>query len=113
MNNFIEKVYAQTNSTPDDGFTLDKIIEFGNPFSADLDTALEAVYGVIVFALQIAGTVALAMIFYACILYVLSIGDDAKVETAKKTIYWALIGLAFITFSFFIVGFLAKQLATA
>lgn len=113
MKNLIGKIYAQTTTTTGDNFTLDKIINVDKPFEADLNTVMQAVYSVILFALQIAGTVALAMIFYACILYVLSIGDDAKVETAKKTIYWALIGLAFITFSFFIVGFLAKQLATA
>lgn len=43
-----------------------------------------------------AETVAVFFILYASFLYMTAYGDDSKAEAAKKTLIWAIIGLAFI-----------------
>jgi hypothetical protein len=35
-------------------------------------------------------------ILYASFLYITSFGEESKAESAKKTLIWAVIGLAFI-----------------
>ena len=43
---------------------------------------------------RIIGLVAILMIMYGGILYMVSEGEDDKIAKAKKTIFWAVIGLA-------------------
>ncbi|MFH1460935.1 MAG: hypothetical protein ABIF84_00735 [Patescibacteria group bacterium] len=43
---------------------------------------------------RIIGAVAILMIMYGGVLYMVSGGEENKITSAKKTIYWALGGLA-------------------
>ena len=45
------------------------------------------------FALDVMGALAFIMILYASIIYLVSYGDEAKTEIAKKTLIWSVIGI--------------------
>lgn len=63
---------------------------------------------VITAALVFAGLVALILIIYSGIRYISSRGDPTKVEGAKKTLTYAIIGLVVIFLSFFIVNLISQ-----
>ncbi|NCU29223.1 hypothetical protein EOM60_01280 [Candidatus Saccharibacteria bacterium] len=67
-----------------------------------LAPALDVVY-------LIAGLVAIIVIIVAGIKYTSSRGDSGKVEEAKKTILYAVIGLAVTFFAFVITRFVAGR----
>lgn len=58
-------------------------------------------------ALVFAGIVALFLIIYAGIMYITSRGDQQKIDGAKKTVTYAIIGLIIIFLSFFIVSLIS------
>lgn len=58
-------------------------------------------------ALAFSGLVALILLIYAGIMYVTSKGDPQKVESAKKTVTYAIVGLIIIFMSFFIVSLIS------
>ena len=51
---------------------------------------------------------ALFLIIFAGARYITSKGDPQKVEGAKKTLTWAIVGLIFIFLSFFIVSLISN-----
>ena len=57
-----------------------------------------------------AGALAVFMVIYAGLTFVLSAGDDKKVASAIKTIINALIGLAITVLAYGIVNFVSKGL---
>ena len=59
-------------------------------------------------ALAFSGLVALVIIIYSGITYITSHGDPQKVESAKKTMTWAIVGLVIIFLSFFLVNLISK-----
>lgn len=69
---------------------------------SQLAPALDVVY-------LIAGLVAIIVIVVAGIKYTSSRGDSGKVEEAKKTILYAVVGLAVAFFAFVITGFVAER----
>lgn len=76
-------------------------------------TCLPAVLGnIISFALIASGVVALFFIIFAGAKLVTSAGDQKKVEGARKTLTWAIIGLVIILLAFFIVNFLGVLTGT-
>jgi len=56
-------------------------------------------------AYLIAGIVAVVMIIYAGIQYTTSSGDAKKVEQAKNTILYSIIGLVVVLLAFFITWY--------
>jgi len=54
------------------------------------------------------GVVAAFLIVYSGIKFVNSHGDPQQVESARKTLTYAIIGLVFIILCFFILKFLAE-----
>ncbi len=66
------------------------------------------VQNVINAALVFAGIIALFLMIFAGITYITSKGDPAKVESAKKTATYAILGLVVIFLSFFIVNLISQ-----
>lgn len=62
-----------------------------------------AIQNVINALTALAGVVALFLIVYSGIKFITSGGDKEKLESAKKTLTFAIIGLVFIMFSFVIL----------
>lgn len=57
----------------------------------------------------VAGALAVAMIIYAGIQYVTSAGNSTKVESAKNTITYSVIGLIVILLATVITNFVVKE----
>lgn len=53
------------------------------------------------------GTVALFMIIYGGIRFIISRGDQKQIEGAKSILTWGIIGLVLVLFSFFIIRIIA------
>lgn len=66
---------------------------------ASLDTFKESVINLTDWGMNLAGALVILVILYAAILYLTAQGDEAKAETAKKTIIWAAVGAAFVALS--------------
>lgn len=60
-----------------------------------------------------AGVVALAFVFIGGISYMTSSGDSAKLQKAKNTITYALIGLAIVALSLAVTGFVSNLIKGA
>lgn len=74
---------------------------------ADVLNFLQSIF---VIALDVAGMLAVIIVLYGAFLYVTAYGDDAKAETAKKTIFWAVIGVVILALANTIVYILKKQI---
>lgn len=64
-------------------------------------------------ALDIIGIVAVIMIIYSAFIYVTAYGDDSKAETAKKTLFWSIIGLVTVALAYALVHFGANLIDNA
>lgn len=58
--------------------------------------------------LTLSGLVALLLIIYSGIKFIMSRGDKEKIEGARKTFIFAIIGLVFILLSFYILVFIGQ-----
>jgi hypothetical protein len=67
---------------------------------------------VIGFALLASGIVAVFFIIWGGARYVTSAGDQKRIDAARKTLMWAIIGLILILLSFFIVNFVGVLTGT-
>lgn len=65
------------------------------------------IQNIVTAALVFAGVVAVFLIIFAGAQYITSRGDQTKVDNAKKTITYAVIGLVVIFLSFFIIGLIS------
>lgn len=69
---------------------------------ADLGNVLGFIQKITTIALDVAIILGVIMIFVSALLYAASFGQEAKAETAKKTLLWAAVGT--------LVAFLAKMI---
>lgn len=74
------------------------------PVDATADTLVGSVLILINGFLTIIGVVALAVLIWGGVLYIISIGDDGRINTAKKIIIYAIVGLIVIGLSALIVN---------
>ena len=72
-----------------------------------LDCAPILFFNLIFWALFFAGLIALLLVIFGGFKFMTSGGDQKAVEGAKKTIMWAIIGLAVVLLSFAIVRLIA------
>ncbi len=63
---------------------------------------------VINFGIALGGLLAVYLVVFSGIKYITSNGDQYKVDAAKKTITYALVGLVIIILSFAVVNFAGK-----
>ena len=66
-------------------------------------TVEEAITSIITFGMSLAALIALGAIVAGGVFYIISLGNDQKIETAKKVILYAVIGLIVIGASFVII----------
>ncbi len=74
---------------------------------------LDFVYRVINLSIGLAGLVAVVFLIYNGIRYILSAGDEGKVEKATKGITYAIIGLVICFVSVLIVNFILNNVIQA
>ena len=69
--------------------------------------------GVLVLAVRwllgLVGILALLALIVGGVYYITSFGNDQRIQTAKKIITWAIIGLAIVILSFGIIQILARD----
>ena len=70
----------------------------------DANCIVNLLQTIITWVLAIAGSLAMLMLIYGGIRYILSTGDEKRLEGAKKTILWAIIGIIVITASYLLVS---------
>jgi len=61
-------------------------------------------------ALSFAGIIAVIMLLWGAFLYVTSYGEDAKIETAKKTVLWSIIGLVVLALAYTILNVFLNEI---
>ena len=66
--------------------------------------------GIINYILGVVGVLALVMFIYGGITWMTSGGSADKIKKGKDTIIWAVLGLAFIFFSYAILDFILRAL---
>ena len=66
------------------------------------------IWHIIKLAVYYAEVVAVFFIMYASFLYLTSYGDESKAESAKKTLIWAIIGLAIVIAANYLLAVFAK-----
>lgn len=83
---------------------------YNNPTGQSWATISSFANDVLATIIDIAGVVAFIMIMYGGILYMTAMGQEAKIETAKKTLIWSIVGLVLVLLSRVIIGLLKKEL---
>lgn len=81
----------------------------GGVVFTDLGDIWTVVANVLNMAIQAAGLIAVFMIIYGGIRYITSQGVPDNIETAKKTITYAIAGLVLAILASTLVGFIAGQ----
>ena len=61
-------------------------------------------------ALSFAGIIAVIMLLWGAFLYVTSYGEEAKIETAKKTVIWSIVGLIVLALAYTIINIFLKEI---
>jgi hypothetical protein len=74
---------------------------------ATLDCIFPLMTNLIYWFLLFSGTVAIALIILSGIRFIISGGEAKSVETAKKTMTWAILGLLLVFLSFLIINVIA------
>ncbi|MEI8060960.1 MAG: pilin [Candidatus Berkelbacteria bacterium] len=97
----IAEVQGIIGNSPDPVSNTNTIVptSFGGPNASIMDIIGHNngfIWRIIQLAIYYAEVVAVFLILYGSFLYITSLGDDSKAENAKKTIVWAVIGLAVI-----------------
>lgn len=97
----------------DDGSVVDSSIgcinQPGGIISADMDLSELVNRGAGLF-LIFAGSIATIMLIYSGVQYAMAMGDDEKIDTAKRNIKWSLVGLGISISAYAIVEFVIKNI---
>lgn len=83
------------------------IVGCGENGVATLDCIFPLATTIIYWALIFGGIVALFMIIFGGIRFITSGGDQKTVDTGKKTITYAIVGLILVFLSFFILNLIS------
>ncbi len=114
FSNFVGGVVLAQQGVLNDFFkdTIGRIFNFGTPGSspAASQTAAQLVTNVLQILLLVAGSIAVVYMVIGGIKYVLSRGNEEKVESAKATMGAAIWGLVIIIMSFAIIYIISEAL---
>ena len=96
------------------GFVLKSVagVISGSNIPPPVDDPSAVVATIINFVIGIMGLVSVGYIIYGGVQYSTSAGDSSKIQRAKNTILYAVIGLIIAGLAFAIVNFVVQGLAT-
>lgn len=77
-----------------------------------IDNVVEFIEMLIGWLLLLAGLLAIGFIILGGVLYIVSAGNEKRAATAKKMIWYAIIGLAIVLLSFVIYWFVTGTLGS-
>jgi len=92
MNLLVEKAHAASLTDKLNDLTLFKIVCKRD----DLTAVSCTIERVISWIFTISGLLVFAMVIYSAIIYLTSYGEESKIELAKKTLTWSVIGVIVI-----------------
>lgn len=75
---------------------------------ATIDCIPPLIANLIYWLILLVGTIAVIFIIIGGIRFILSGGDSKKLEQAKKTVGFSVLGLLLVFLSFFIINFIAQ-----
>lgn len=93
---------------PDGGFDVTGYQDEFNTIGEN-DSARTYILRILNFVLSFLGIIAVSAIIYAGFTYVTAFGDDSRMESAKKIIIWAAVGIIVVLASFAIVNTIIQQ----
>jgi hypothetical protein len=77
-------------------FATAQTLNYGEYLQLDCDTLPKCIELLLNAVVKLAVPIAAIFIMWSGFLFVTAMGDPGKLETAKKTILWSLIGLAIV-----------------
>ncbi|MEI7792779.1 MAG: hypothetical protein WCI57_04820 [Candidatus Berkelbacteria bacterium] len=106
MNQIIDRIYAAEGDK-----TLGGILGWfdGTDKSKGLGTITSFVGNIVTLAVDFSFVLVTIMVLYSAFLYVSSLGEEAKAETAKKTLIWAIVGFVVIGLAEVIKNVMKKE----
>lgn len=94
---------------PNDPLCIGNIGVFNLP-SGGASTAVNLIVAIINILLGLSAVLAVAAIIWGAIRIMTSLGNQSGVESGKKIIFWAVVGLLIIGFSFVIIQLIGEAL---
>lgn len=111
VNGLVAPVMADLGDICEDGNNIpDDLKEAAGCKVREDKTAMPAAVYIVNVAVSLVGIVAVGMIVYGAITYVISTGDAAKLNRAKNAILYGLIGVAVASLAYTIVYFVSQNL---
>ena len=104
---FTSNVFAQTSNKLKGNSCLYDSTTTGVQDVVTLNCILPLFANLIYWLMILSGTIAVFFVIFGGIKFLTSSGDQSRVESAKKTITWAIIGLVVVLLSFMIVNIIA------
>lgn len=86
--------------------------KFVNPLG-DIDSLTPLIKNIITWMLSLVGILALGAIIWGGVLYIVSGGNDSRIQMAKQIIFWAIVGLVIVTLAFVILSTVSRFLGVA
>lgn len=103
-------VYADATNVCDDEKISDELKEIAGCNVEKEDTVMPIAINIIQVVLSIVGILTVGMIIYGGIQYVISNGDAAKLQKAKNTILYGVVGLVVSMLAFGIVTYISQSI---
>lgn len=76
---------------------------FDNPLSDNNATFAGFLVNVTKFLLGLVGLATMLAIVWGGLMYILAMGDDSRVQHAKKILLWAIVGFSIVVLSYVII----------
>lgn len=103
-------VMADEKNVCEDPSISDELKEVAGCKLDDDKTVMPVVVGLIQTALALIGLVAVIVLVYGGIMFIVSTGDANKVKTARNTIIYSIVGVVVATLAYAIVHFVSQGL---
>lgn len=100
-------VLAQVTTEPN---IREKLIETRTAAGVEERTLEETVGTVIKWIIGFVGVVLVALFVYGGVVYATSAGNEERIETGKKVMVYAIVGIVIIAFAFVLVDYIIRAL---
>lgn len=101
---------ADIGNVCDDGNISDELKEAAGCTVEEDKTAMPFAVSLINVVLSLVGLIAVGMIIYGAITYIISTGDAVKLQRAKNSILYGVIGTVVALLAYAIVTFISKSI---
>lgn len=107
MTNLITKIHAVDIKSLRD---LLNGVNATDPRNQDWNTITGAIENTVTAVIDLSIVIAVIMVVYGGILYMTALGKDDKIETAKKTLTWSIVGFVLVLLAKIIISIINSEL---